>query len=181
MTVDGHSDEDTFEIGTDPISLHRRDVLISLFVAALAAAVGWGDRESIASALPLERDRFLDLSTKLCGMPIEGGSLADVIQSALAAQYANAEFRQLAELVQSADPNDVERLGAGSEVWELAKSIVSVWYSGQIGVGEATRVLAYEETLAWRATGYAKAPGVCGAFGEWIAKPHGALDRENSP
>ena len=106
---------DTFEIGTDPICLHRRELLISWLAAALAASVGWGDRNSIAAALPLERDRFLDLSAKLCGMPIEGGSLADVIQSALAAQYANAEFRRLAELVQSADPNDVERLGAGSE------------------------------------------------------------------
>lgn len=181
MTTNGYSDGDTFESGTEPICLHRREVLISWFVAVLSASVGWGDRDSIAAALPLERDRFLDLSTKLCGMPIEGGSLADVIQSALAAQHANAEFRQLAELVQSADPNDVERLGAGSEAWELAKSIVSVWYSGQIGVGEATRVLAYEEALAWRATGYAKAPGICGAFGEWIAKPHGALGHENSP
>ena len=114
-------------------------------------------------------------------MPIEDGSLAEVIQRALAAQYANEEFRQLAELVQSADPNNVERLGAGSEAWELAKSIVSVWYSGQIGVGERTRVLAYDEALAWRATGYAKAPGVCGAFGDWIAKPHGALYPESSP
>lgn len=114
-------------------------------------------------------------------MPIEGGSLADAIQSALAAQYADAAFRELAELAQSDDPNDVERLGAGSDASELAKSVVSAWYSGQIGVGEAMRVLAYEETLAWRATGYAKAPGVCGAFGEWIAKPHGALDHENSP
>ncbi|HEX5862655.1 MAG TPA: sugar dehydrogenase complex small subunit [Casimicrobiaceae bacterium] len=180
MTANEHSDGRTFEIGTNPIGLHRRELLTRSLAAALAASVGWGDRDSIAADLPLERDRFLDLSAKLCGMPIEGGSLADVIQNALAAQYANEEFRRLTELVQYANPQDVERLGAGLEVGELAKSIVSVWYSGQIGVAERTSVLAYDEALAWRATGYAKAPGVCGAFGDWIAKPHNALDDESS-
>ena len=181
MTANEHSNGRTFKIGTNhPICFHRRELLIKWLAAALAGSVGWGDHDSIAAASPFERDRFLDLSAKLCGMPIEDGSLADVIQNALASRYANEEFWRLAELVKSADPNDVERLRAGSEVWELAKSILSAWYSGQIGVGERTLVLAYEEALAWRATGYAKAPGVCGAFGDWITKPHGALDPESS-
>jgi Membrane bound FAD containing D-sorbitol dehydrogenase len=54
---------------------------------------------------------------------------------------------------------DVDRLVASSGLHRLAESIVSVWYSGLFGTGEKARVLAYEEALAWRATGYAKAPG----------------------
>jgi hypothetical protein len=182
MTANQHSDGRTYKIDTyHPICFHRRELLIWCLAAVFTGSVGWGDHNSVAAASPFERDRFLDLSAKLCGMPIEDGSLADVIQDALASRYVNEEFWRLAELVKSADPNDVERLGAGSAVWELAKSILSVWYSGRIGVGERTLVLAYDEALAWRATGYAKAPGVCGAFGDWITKPHGALDHESSP
>ena len=66
---------------------------------------------------------------------------------------------------------DVDRLVASSGLDELVKSIVSVWYSGLLGTGERTRVLAYEDALAWRATGYAKAPGTCGEFGDWITRP----------
>ena len=94
--------------------------------------------------------------------------------------YSADDFRRIAELLHSATPQDVDRLVASSG-YELAKSIISVWYSGLLGTGERTRVLAYEEALAWRATGYAKAPGTCGEFGDWITKPPSALDRERRP
>jgi hypothetical protein len=81
----------------------------------------------------------------------------------------------------SATPQDVDRLVASSGLDKLAKSIISVWYSGLLGTGETTRVLAYEDALAWRATGYAKAPGTCGEFGDWITKPPTALAGERRP
>jgi hypothetical protein len=161
-------------------SLHRRELLQSLLAAALATATGWHN-DAVAAALPLERDRFVELSQELCAMSIDGGSLADAIQSALADQYAADDFRRIAELLHAAAAGDVERLIAGSGLHELAKSIVSVWYSGLLGAGEKTRVLAYEEALAWRASGYAKAPGTCGEFGDWIRKPPSVLDRERRP
>jgi hypothetical protein len=83
--------------------------------------------------------------------------------------------------VQSASLQDVDRLIAGSDLQKVAASIVSIWYSGLFGTSENARVLAYEEALAWRATGYAKAPGTCGEFGDWIMKPPTARDRERWP
>jgi hypothetical protein len=151
-----------------------------LLAAALATTTGWHDK-GFAAALPLERDRFVELSEKLCAMSIEDRFLADVIQNALVDQYAADDFKRIAELLYSATPQDVDRLVASSGLHELAKSIVSVWYSGMLGTGERTRVLAYEEALAWRATGYAKAPGTCGEFGDWITMPPNALNRERRP
>ena len=158
---------------------HRRELLQSLLAAALANAAGWPS-DPVAS-MPLERDRFVELSAKLCAMSIEDGSLADAIQKALADQYPENEFGRIAELLHSAAPEDADRLVVGSPLHKLAKSIVSLWYSGLLGTGEKARVLAYEEALAWRATGYAKAPGTCGEFGDWIAQPLSALNRERRP
>jgi hypothetical protein len=80
--------------------------------------------------------------------------------------------------VHSACLQDIDRLIADSGLQKVAASIVSIWYSGLFGTSENARVLAYEEALAWRATGYAKAPGTCGEFGDWITKPPSARDRE---
>ena len=105
--------------------------------------------------------------------------MADAIQNALVDHYSAVDFRRIAEHLHSATPQDVDRLVAS--LLKLAKSIISVWYSGLLGTGEKTRVFAYEEALAWRATGYAKAPGTCGEFGDWITKPPSAADRERRP
>jgi Membrane bound FAD containing D-sorbitol dehydrogenase len=126
-------------------------------------------------------DQFIELSEKLCAMSIDDRALADAIQNALSDQYSNDELRRIAELVHSASLQDIDRLIAGSGLQKVAASIVSIWYSGLFGTSKNTRVLAYEEALAWRATGYAKAPGTCGEFGDWITKPTSARDRERWP
>jgi hypothetical protein len=154
---------------------NRRELLKTLLAVALAMVP---NSHAVAGTLPLERDRFVELSEKLCAMSIDDRSLADVIQNALAAQFTDDDLRRIAELLRSDTPQETDRLVTSSE---LAKSIVSVWYSGLFGTGERTRVLAYEEALAWRATGYAKAPGTCGEFGDWIKQPPSALDRERRP
>jgi hypothetical protein len=161
-------------------SPHRRELLQSLLAAALATVSGWHN-DAVAGTLPLARDRFVELSEKLCAMSIDDSSLADAIQNALADQYSDDDLRRIAELLHSATLQDVDRLVASSGLDRLAKSIVSVWYSGLFGTGEKARVLAYEEALAWRATGYAKALGTCGEFGDWITKPPSALNRERRP
>ncbi len=158
-------------------SYHRRELLQRLLAAALASMPSWHNNV-LAATLPLERDRFVELSEKLCAMSIQDRSLADAIQNALVDYYAAVDFRNIAEHLHSATPQDVDRLLASSN---LARSIISVWYSGLLGTGEKTRVLAYEEALAWRATGYAKAPGTCGEFGDWITKPPSVADRERRP
>ena len=157
---------------------HRREILIKLLAAALTTVTG---RSGLAATLPLGRDRFLEVSEKLCAMSIDDRALADAIQNSLLDQYAADDFRRIAELLHSATPQDIDRLVASSGLHKLAKSIVSLWYSGLQGTGERTRVVAYEEALVWRATGYAKAHGTCGEFGDWITKPPTVLDRERRP
>jgi hypothetical protein len=164
----------------DAVSIAPRREVLRLLAAALAAAIGW-PREMAAAALPLDRDQFVKLSEKLCAMRLDGGSLADEIQSALAERYSGEDFRRIALALQSGTPQEIERVVAELGVRDLAKSIVSVWYSGMLGTGEGARVLAYEDALAWRATGYAKAPGTCGEFGDWTTKPPDVLNRERRP
>jgi hypothetical protein len=160
--------------------LHRRELLHRLLAAGVATAACWRN-DALAAALPLERGRFIEVSEKLCAMSIDNGSLADTIQKALRERYPADQFTRINDLLQSAAAGDVERLIVLSHLHELANSIVSVWYSGLIGTGEKTRVLAYEEALAWRATAYAKAPGTCGEFADWTRKPPGTLDHESRP
>ena len=149
---------------------HRRELLQNLLAAALGAMWIW-QRDALAATSPLERDRFMELSEKLCAMSIRDNSLAEVIQNALADYYQAADFKRIAESLHSATPDDVDRLLASSGLQKLANAIVSTWYSGLIGAGEKTHVLAYEAALVWEATGYAKSPGICSEFGDWTAKP----------
>jgi hypothetical protein len=159
----------------------RRDLLTRLLFVALANAVCWPRSVAAAEALPLAQDRFLELSAKLCAMDIKDGILADAIQNALLGRYAANEMQRIATVLDTASPQDVDHLISRSGLHELAKSIISVWYSGQIGAGETARVLAYEEALAWPATGYAKPPGTCGIFGDWSAKPASTIDTGHQP
>jgi len=119
---------------------HRRELLQSLLAIALAMPAGWHN-DVLAATLPLGRDRFVEMSEKLCAMSIEDRSFADAIQNALVTQHAAADFRRLAELVRSAAPQDVDQLVASSGLADLAKSIASVWYSGLLGTGHTARVL----------------------------------------
>jgi hypothetical protein len=176
-SVKQRSDSPLYEVGATVLGNHdRREVLSKLLAAALVVTTSWPRGGALAATLPLGRDRFLEISAKLCAVEIKDGFLGDAIQNALLDHYAANEFKRIAKILESATPEDVDHLIAISGLRELARSVVSAWYSGQVGRGEAARVLAYEEALAWPATRYAKAPGTCGEFGEWNAKPANAFD-----
>src|SRR5262245_19296685 len=158
----------------------RRELLQRLLAAAFAVLSDWR-HTAIAATLPLEPQRFVELSQKLCAMSIKDETLAGVIHKALANLYTEDELRRIAELLDSAPSHNMNRLIASSGFEPLAKALVSAWYSGSLGSGESARVLAYEDALAWRATGYAKAPGTCGEFGDWTGPPPNTSDREPQP
>jgi hypothetical protein len=176
MQVSKCSDAFVLEISAGAVGPDRRELLARLLAMALADAMFWPRGGATAEALPLRRDRFLALSAKLCAMQIKDEALADAIQNALVGRFAANELKHIANILESASPQDVDHLISGSGLRDIVKTIVSAWYSGQVGVGEAARVVAYEEALAWPATRYAKAPGTCGEFGEWTAKPANAFD-----
>ena len=79
------------------------------------------------------------------------------------------------------DSLDVGRWQSDPKTKEIAKDIISVWYSGLTGQGDKQRVITHESALAWRATGYAKPPGTCGEFGDWTARPAGSSVLEVRP
>ena len=152
----------------------RRDVLALMLASVLGVMTGPGSGRLAAattSSLPLDRSRFLALSSIICDMPAKGGAAADAIQLALTEQHPEGALAQLAALLKDATPGDVERLLAGSPLQALGKDLQSIWYSGFIGTGKGQRAVVHEEALAWRATGYAKAPAVCGEFGTWTDLP----------
>jgi len=158
----------------------RRELVQGLLAAAFAAVPDW-HHQAVAATSQLEPPWFVQLSQKLCAMSINDGALAGVIQKGLANLYSEDDLRRIADLLHSAAAEDIDRLVTSSGFQTLAKSIVSAWYSGFLGSGESTRLLAYEDALAWRATGYAKAPGTCGEFGDWSSPPPTTFDREHRP
>ncbi len=109
--------------------------------------------------------------------------MADAMQAAIAGGTQSERLTQLAALLRQAPPESVENLVAASDLKDLAESLIAAWYTGLTGSAEkngsgektgaklAPYVISHEEALAWRATGYAKAPGTCGLFGEWAVKP----------
>jgi hypothetical protein len=171
----------TAETGAGAAGPGRRELLTTLLAVALADTIFWPLGAADAQSLPLAHERFLELSSKLCAMQIKDEVVADLIQKALASRFPPNELKRIADILASAAPQDVDRLIAHAGFHELAQSIVAVWYSGQVRAGEAARVIAYEEALAWPATGYAKAPGTCGVFGEWTAKPPNASEPGHRP
>ena len=162
-------------------ALSRRDALIgALMVLAgtpLGTSSGPWPHAAWAGTLPLDRQRFLELSAKLCDLPIKARGVADEIQAAIAGGTQLERINRLAALVGPAAPETVESLVAASDLGDLAESLIAAWYTGmtgsreELGPTEIRRVVTHEDALAWRATGYAKAPGTCGVFAEWAANP----------
>jgi hypothetical protein len=181
IQVSKRSDPSALGIGAEAGDPDRRALLARLLALALADVMFWPSGDAIAEALPLARDRFLAVSTKLCAMQVNDQALADAIQEALFRRFDPNEWKHIGDILESASSQDVDRLISRSGLRDLAKSIISAWYSGQVGVGESAHILAYEEALAWPATGYAKAPGTCGEFGEWSARPAGASNPGDLP
>ena len=164
--------------------IDRRETLAAILatiMVPLTGAAGLTADSASAADLPLQPRQFLELSARLCDMPVRGTALADSIQGALIERHAADRLIELAKLVQNSAATDVERWQSDPKTKELAKDIISVWYSGLTGQGDKQRVVTHESALAWRATSYAKPPGTCGEFGDWTARPAGSAVLEGRP
>jgi hypothetical protein len=124
------------------------NLLQSLLAAALTRLPPWL-KDAIAAALP--RDRLVDLWEKLCAIPIEDRSLADVIQNVLSEQYNEDDLRRIAEVLDSATGSvqDLDRLWPALDSRRSRIRSSRCGYSGLRGSGHNVRVLAYEKALAW--------------------------------
>ena len=136
---------------------------------------------AMARDLPLQRQRFAEISSRLCGLPIKPRGLSDVVQAALADAYTPERLARLAELVASTPDGSLDSVIATSDLKDLAEALIAAWYTGMLATGGKTRVLTLEDALAWHATGYAKPPATCGVFGEWTSSPALAVAVEAKP
>ena len=156
---------------TDRFAMDRRAAITGALATLAGLPLAAWPILAEAADLPLDRARFLELSRKLCGHSFKAGSLADDLQAGVLAGQAPGGLVRLAELIATAPAAEVDRLVAQSDVKVLAEAIVAAWYTGMVGPADMPRVVTHEDALAWPATGYAKAPGTCGQFGEWTAMP----------
>lgn len=169
--VPGIERDQTEVAGQLPVG--RRAAIVGALAALARLTLAPGSAAAFTGDLPLDRDDFVELSRRLCDLSLKAGSLSDELQAALLDVEGRVPDRlaRLAELVASAPPADVDRLVAQSDLKDLAEAIVAAWYTGMVGPAQRPRVVTHEDALAWRATGYAKAPGTCGAYGEWTERP----------
>lgn len=150
----------------------RRSVLLGSSTALLGSIVG--SAATAQSALTL--DRFMEVSSHLCGLPLSSRTLGADILALLSHEFEAYRMLALANTVESSRPEDMNFRIAGGGLDPLARRLVATWYSGIVRTKNGgERLLSYTEAAGWAATGYAKPPTYCGVFGEWADPPEAAV------
>jgi len=119
----------------------------------------------------LDRAAFLDASGLVTGVkPAELTGLTDAL---LAVFQSQAEaIGQLATLARTTPIANLVAAIAGTPMEPAAKALAAAWYTATIGTGASTRLLSYEDALAWKVAGFDATPGLCaGEFGFWAEAP----------
>lgn len=146
----------------------RRSVLLGSSAALLGGIVG--TTASAQSALTL--DRFMAVSSQLCGLPLASRTMGADILALLSHEFQPYRMVALANTVQSSHVEDLNFRITGSGLDELSRRLVAAWYSGIVRTKNGgERLLSYTEAAGWAATGYAKPPTYCSVFGEWADPP----------
>ena len=133
--------------------MSRQGVVAS---AASAPAPGAGRTAHAAESLK----RFRALSARLTGFP------EDALDPVLAGELMD-------RLQATGDGAGLERLlsGTGDGEDDLARRIVTAWYSGMHPTTDGVVVATFGEALVWRVLDFTKPPGDCSAEpGDW-ARP----------
>lgn len=142
-------------------ALGRREALALLGALAFLAPLPAGAQAK------LDRAAFMDASGLVTGVkPAELTGLADAL---LAVFQGQAEaVAQLAALAQNTPPANLAAAIAGTPMEPAAKALAAAWYTATVG----TKLLSYEDALAWKVAGFDATPGLCaGEFGFWAEAP----------
>lgn len=145
------------------VALPGLGLLAAGLPAPVLAATAAGDFTAVSRALT-ERDSL-------------SPALGEAIHTAFLAQ--NAQFdTQLARLAAllatpSAEPLQARLTGANADLAPLPGAILTAWYLGIVGHGEAARCVAYRDDLANQLVSDKLHPPsyAYGAYGSWAAKP----------
>jgi hypothetical protein len=132
---------------------------------------------SAATAQPaLTLDRFIQVSSHLCGLPLTSRTMGADILALLSHEFQPDRMLALANTVESSRAEDLNFQITGGDLDALARRLVAAWYSGIVRTKNGgERLLSYTEAAGWAATGYAKPPTYCGVFGEWADPPELAV------
>jgi hypothetical protein len=142
---------------TLPPEASRRTVVGGLGAALAAGLLPAAPAQAQTS---LDLDRFLALSSRLTGAPLDALD-RDAAGSLLSAFLSAGRARDLAAL--AADP-------AGDPAF--VTDLVAAWYSGLYESKAGTAVATYNGALVWRALDFTKPLGNCGGeTGYWSQPP----------
>lgn len=147
----------------------RRDALG--LIAGLAAFGPDMAQAQQQTAARFDRAAFLQASSLATGFPAEQlTGLADSLFKVFETQ--GPAILQLSELARATPPANLAGAVRGTPMEPVARALAAAWYTGTVGSGASSRLLSYEDALAWKAVGYEAVPGMCaGNFGFWSEPP----------
>lgn len=141
----------------------RRDALALLGgLAALLPARGFAQAPAA-----IDRAAFLQASSLATGVPAnELTGMADALLAAFRDQ--SPAITQLIAFGGKGAPADIAAAVHGTPLEALCRQLAAAWYTGIAG----TKLVSYEDALAWKVAGYTAVPGECGGeFGAWADPP----------
>jgi hypothetical protein len=157
------------------VTLHRRrDVLALVPTTALCF---WLRQTSLAAdTVATPPDAFVLLSKLLTGFPDVNPELAIRLREALL-NIVPATAQAVARLVpiglRASDDSTLMIAARDAGLGEAALAVVAAWYTGTVGTGAHTEVVAYADALMYRTVADGLAPPTY-AFGGpawWVAAP----------
>ena len=154
--------------------LARRSLLLGLAAAGVVLTAP----QAFADTTP-SRDAFLAVSKLLTGFTSLDSGLAARLYDALNASDPkfNAGVTALATLIsqQNIDPLSLQATldGTHSDLAALPRQIVTAWYMGIVGTGDAARCIAFETDLTnVVVSDKLTPPSFCfGGYGSWTSQP----------
>jgi hypothetical protein len=136
-----------------PGTPRRRGVLFSLIAAVLSSKL----RPAFAAA---DSEAFARAAAVLAGNAEVPDFFLAAARSALEASYGPDAVAQFAAAVSAAPAGEA----LPPEFERMAQALLTMLYTGEIG----SSAPYYPWAMAWRALGFANAPGICGGpFGYW--------------
>jgi hypothetical protein len=154
--------------------LTRREML-RYTALALASSIGttWTTRPVGAALTDIEMDDFLAAASALCGLDVYDPGKGKPYWDHFKTDDTLPALTQLVDLLETTPPDKINEAVAAARLDQLASSIVSAFYSGQLIEGNKIQLVTYWDALVWQAVkSFTKPPGVCGGgFGYWAEAP----------
>ena len=162
----------------DSVTVLPRRAVLALVPAAVFCF--WCRESALgADADTTPADAFLGLSRFLTGFPDIGAALATRLRAALldVVPSTSEAISRLIQIALHASDDSTLMMSARAEgLGEAALALVAAWYTGTVGRGAHTEVVAYADALMYRtvADGLAPPTYALGGPAWWVAAPPAA-------